>query len=270
LAESPIQNDSDLLGNKELEKLDRNEAKQSIQDVTTDPSFQRTTKADPLTHLADTLENEMSKEGGKTAGDRMHQLERIINAVQTMLEDEDKVSDSPTTNYSHEQRKSAIRSLFDYPLSQLKSQILVLPTGTPDNQPPATITTTTHKPKHFTRPQTLAPFSTQKQRQFPFRDSNEQPDWNERDNDFDYQQPQNRPNNFHSTIRNRLFAPQNTPKWASEDPSPSSRRHQFNLDPEVHILKRLGSVYSSLFNMMSQQLGDYEDSSDGGLSLKRH
>jgi hypothetical protein len=236
IKEPTSQNDADL-----LEKLNHN------QDTTTDHSLQRTTKSDPLTHLADTLESEMSKESGKTVGDRMHQLERIINAVQNMLEDEEKVGDNSDIRA---QRKSAIKSLFDYPLSQLKAQILVAPTGTPP---------TTHKV--FTRPQTLSPV-TKNHRTHPFRESNEQPTDFPDENDFDYHNSQNRPSNFHSTIRDHLFSPFNRPTSTEEELRP---RIQHSLDPEVHILKSLGNMYSSLFNMMTQEFGDYD-----GLSLKRH
>lgn len=262
LAETIIPNDADLLANKELEKLDRSEAKESVKDATTDPTLQRTTKSDPLESLADTLEHEMSKES-HSIGDRMHQLERIINAVQTMLEEPDKEEKVGTSIASREksQRKS-LSKLFEYPLSQLRAQILVAPTGTPQTRRPAS---TTVRPL-FTRPQTLSPFPTKNQ-EHPYHESNEQPVWdNMPDDEPGYQQPESHNTNLHSSVRNRLFSPINTrTQWTNED-EPRVERHQFNMDPEVHILKKLGSVYSSLFNMMAQQLGDYDE----GLSLKRH
>jgi hypothetical protein len=263
LAETVVQNDADLLANKELEKLGRNEAKESVQDATTDPTLRRTTKSDPLENLADTLEHEMSKEGRSSVGDRMHQLERIINAVQTMLEEPEKDEKVGASIASQEKSKrKSLSALFEYPLSQLRAQILVAPTGTPQIRRP--VPTTPRPP--FTRPQTLSPFPN-KNHQHPYRESNERPEWdNTPDDDPDFQQQDSHSSNLHSNIRNRLFSPIN-PKtqWTNEE-EPRVERHQFNMDPEIGILKKLGTVYSSLFNMMARELGDYDD----GLSLKRH
>lgn len=254
------------LPNKELKKLDTTKELTA----TTDPSLQRTTNVDALARLADTLESEMSKEGRSSIGDRMHQLERIINAVQTMLEEPEKVGNDPSAegpaqSGKSQQRKSIV-TLLERPLNQIRAQILIAPTGTPQTFRP--LSTTPHSTPAFNRPQTLAPHVSIRRR-FPFRESNEQPAWDNQQNQWEenlgYQQPEEHVHTLHSSIRNRLFAPFNArTQWTDEHHQPDNS--EFNIDPEVGILKGLGSVYSSLFNIMTQLEGDYDD----GLSLKRH
>ncbi|CAD5221321.1 unnamed protein product [Bursaphelenchus okinawaensis] len=82
----PTKEDSDLLPSSNFEPL-QDSAK--VESETLSPV--RTTRADPLAHLADTLEN-VSFDGADD--DKMKNLERIISAVHKMVDDEsDKVED---------------------------------------------------------------------------------------------------------------------------------------------------------------------------------
>ncbi|KAI6187360.1 C-type lectin domain-containing protein [Aphelenchoides besseyi] len=86
-------NDQEILADGKLDKLTSSSATPENttmpEDFSTTSDFlKRTTASDPLANLADTIENAARDDTQKSTGDRMRNLERIINAVQTMLEEE--------------------------------------------------------------------------------------------------------------------------------------------------------------------------------------
>ncbi|KAI6200623.1 C-type lectin domain-containing protein [Aphelenchoides besseyi] len=94
-------NDQEILADGKLDKLTSSSATPENttmpEDFSTTSDFlKRTTASDPLANLADTIENAARDDTQKSTGDRMRNLERIINAVQTMLEEENNSQRSST------------------------------------------------------------------------------------------------------------------------------------------------------------------------------
>jgi hypothetical protein len=89
---------------------------------------------------------------------------------------------------------------------------------------------------------------------FPFRESNEIPGGDYEINNFSspnaFPQESRTPSvDRHSSFRSRFFN-NNGRKMKPEE--------EFSMDPEIQMLQKMGSVYSSLFNMMAQQFGNYD------------